>query len=369
MMTQEKEDYENSLKYPKGNPELQDIEARLASTQRKIRDADSELRQLSTVVNDKEKELKELRQVQAAREADHLIWIQENRAIESELAKLKRQEVTSPNLVGMHAKEAEEEVESVRQKVRELESRLERAKQPKTRPEIYIQDKEASELAEANMKLEADICALVEKAASMEDKLKKTKETLSSNSLLLDSYYKELQQLNATLRNSNTGAIDSKKQQKEFKGKNAALRQLLEEQKKDAETQRQQCEETCEQKILLELDRRKLEREKMSREVVVKMTSEELKKAKEAHTKLLEDKIQAHEELNALMQHTGILESQNAELQDELSRFGEADEIVRKDLDRRPHIDLLKSKNEEELMRSIGKLRSSISPDRSRKGI
>eukprot|EP00826_Nyctotherus_ovalis_P015095 TRINITY_DN14258_c0_g2_i1.p1 TRINITY_DN14258_c0_g2~~TRINITY_DN14258_c0_g2_i1.p1 ORF type:complete len:328 (-),score=109.48 TRINITY_DN14258_c0_g2_i1:34-1017(-) len=304
VMAQEKEDYESSFKYPKSNPELQNLEARLASKQRRIRDADSELRQLSTTMNDKEKELKELRQMQAAREADHLIWVQENRAIENELAKLKRQEMSNQfnkEGVGMHAREAEEEVESIRQKVKELESRLERAKQPKTRPESKIHDKEANELAEANMKLETDICALVEKAASMEDKLKKTKETFSSNSLLLDSYYKELRQLNATLRNSSVRTIESKKQLKEFKGKNAVLKHSLEEQKKDAEVQKQQCEETCEQKILLELDRRKLEREKMSSEVVVKMTGEELKKAKEMHTKLLEDKIQAHEELNALM--------------------------------------------------------------------
>ena len=112
----------------------------------------------------------------------------------------------------------------------------------------------------------------------------------------------------------------------------------------------------------LELEKKKLENETLSKDIEARSAKKELEKIRDTHGMLLEGHVQRTEELNALKQHAEVLENQNATLNNELDRFVETDEKVRHDLDRRIHVDYLKSKNTEELQQSIIKVKESLSP-------
>jgi len=352
---------------------LQRLEVALAKTQREVGDVDYELHHLKTVISKKDEELEQLRQAHAVREADNLKCLQDNRVIENELLQYKKTALLSDNqfndeVINMQrrAKEAEEEVKSIRQKVQELENRLEEARRPYTLHKAFFntKDKEVNDLTQANMKLETEVRILMEKAESLEDKVERKKQIFKDNSNLLESYYKELKHLNFILRNADNGVIESNKQLKEVKGGNKTLKQSLEKHKKDADLLKQEFEKMCEQKVLTELDHRGLIRAKANNEVAAQMANEELKEMRAANTKLLGERIEMHEELNALMQHKELLQTQNAKMQDELDKFNETDEIVRKDLDRKSRVQFMKNRNEEEIMESIRKVRDSVSGKR-----
>jgi len=352
---------------------LQRLEVALAKAQREVGDVDYELHHLKTVISKKDEELEQLRQVHAAREVDNIKCLQDNRVIENELLQYKKTALLSNNqfndeVVNMQrrAKEAEEEVKSIRQKVQELENRLEEARRPYTLHKAFFntKDKEVNDLTQTNMKLETEIRILMEKAESLEDKVERKKQIFKDNSNLLESYYKELKHINSILRNADSGVIESNKQLKEVKGGNKTLKQSLEKHKKNADLLKQEYEKILKQKTLTDHNRRELIRAKTNSEVTAQMANEELKEIKAANTKLLGERIEIHEELNALMQHKELLQIQNAKMQDELDKFNETDEIVRKDLDRKSRVQFMKNRNEKEIMDSIKKLRDLASAKR-----
>ena len=62
--------------------------------------------------------------------------------------------------------------------------------------------------------------------------------------------------------------------------------------------------------------------------------------------------------------HTSVLEKQNMNLNHEIENITTTDELVRRELDRKNRLELLKSKDEEELKKSIAKVSLSKSPPR-----
>jgi len=114
----------------------------------------------------------------------------------------------------------------------------------------------------------------------------------------------------------------------------------------------------------LEIEKTRLEKEALNKEVEALSAKKNLNKANELMNELHEGKYYIEKELNAMKEHTNVLERQNLNLHNEIQNIVTTDESVRRDLDRKFRIENLKAKNIEELQRSSEKVRLSSSPKR-----
>jgi len=73
-------------------------------------------------------------------------------------------------------------------------------------------------------------------------------------------------------------------------------------------------------------------------------------------------------EIEALNRHMDLLQQQNAELSVELEKFIEADEQVRRNLNRRGKVEEIRSKVDEAILKSMREVETRRSPDRFFRG-
>lgn len=92
----------------------------------------------------------------------------------------------------------------------------------------------------------------------------------------------------------------------------------------------------------------------------------EIDSLKFSNSQMRDSNIELLNEKDALEKHAQVLQSQNLDIQRELDKFCETDEMVRSQLDRRGRVVSIRSKNENELVRSYHKIEDvrSRSPQR-----
>ena len=96
--------------------------------------------------------------------------------------------------------------------------------------------------------------------------------------------------------------------------------------------------------------------------------SVEIDMLKAGNAKYASDATEMQSEVDALTKHMNLLSNQNYELSVELEKFIEADEQVRRNLNRRDKVEQIRSKVDSAIMKSIAEVEKRRSPDRRDRG-
>ncbi len=368
--------------------ELKMVSGTLENRRKELKDMETELYAYKGLLDDKDSELVRLRREQTDRETDNLALSKGKRALEADLMNTKDSRLAAQKeadglaavnerldkeraLVEDNARDAEREAALLRKKIEDAEIRLELAKkdrlQKETELDVVLDGKKATrqdadKITLANIRFENENRDISLKIKDIELQLAKTRQRYDDSLALLDAKEKELARAKSGLTYTEDRSLTAGAELRKLREDNETLQRLLDRYRKDVDFQKKLREIEAQKKLDLELEKRKLENEALSKEIEARSAKKELEKIRDTHGQLLEDHHQLHDELSALKQHAEVLENQNATLHNELDRFVETDEKVRRDLDRKPHVDYIKSKNTEELQQSIMKVRESLSP-------
>lgn len=162
-----------------------------------------------------------------------------------------------------------------------------------------------------NKRLLEETSELSRQITSLEIELDRVNKKLKNAQLLTES--KEIE-LNREKRLSPSKVPNYKVQSDIYRLKrdNEMMQTLMDTYKRDVEIQKKLRNEEISQRLDLEAEKRKLEKEKLYKEIEATSAKRELEKIKDTHDYLLDSKLQMNEELEALKEHTGVLENQNS---------------------------------------------------------
>ena len=90
----------------------------------------------------------------------------------------------------------------------------------------------------------------------------------------------------------------------------------------------------------------------------------DLEGARFSNSSLLDNNSNLQVEIDALNNHIKVLEAQNKDLTNELEQFVQANEDIRNRLDRKTRVMDLRSKNEQQLQKSLAHVNDAKSPPR-----
>lgn len=366
------------------------LESSLATKQKQLKDADAEIYSCKTLLGDRDLELGKLRSDQSSCESNNLQLIKENRLLENDIATVKEScagvERDIHNLIILNeqinkekaslevqVKDAETDIIVLRKRIEEAETRLEIAQRRKAQKEselaVEINNKntnrdEAAKLNSISLRLEQEINELATQASTYEVRLSSLYKQCDDRNLTLNAKDNELLQVKAVLSRSEDRSLAASADLRKAREDNETLQRLLDQYKKDVDFQKKLREIEASKKLELEVEKRRLQNEALSKEMEARSAMQDLERVRDSHGILLGDQMQLNEELSALKQHAGVLETQNLSLHNELERFAETDQVVRRELDRKPRVDYIKAKNNESLQQSIIRVRNSQSPVR-----
>jgi len=363
----------------------------LASKEKSLKDMETELYALKGLLEDKDAEIIRLRREEAEKKDEISFLSKEKRGLETDLLTVKDNRLNAQKDADTYAslnerldkerafledkaRSAETDAAILRKKIEEAEIKFELAKKDKAAKEaslnVVLDGKKATRddadrLLVSSVKLENENRDISLRIKDIEIQLEKARQRYDDCSALLDAKEKEIARVKSGLSYTEDRSVTAGLELKKLKDENESLQRLLDRYRKDVDFQKKLREIEQQKKIELELEKRKLENEALSKEIEARSAKKELEKIKDTHGALLEDKLAMHEELSALKEHTEVLENQNATLHNELDRFVETDEKVRRDLDKKAHVEYLKSKNNTELEKSIIKLKEASPSKRS----
>eukprot|EP00826_Nyctotherus_ovalis_P017670 TRINITY_DN1521_c0_g1_i34.p1 TRINITY_DN1521_c0_g1~~TRINITY_DN1521_c0_g1_i34.p1 ORF type:complete len:317 (-),score=88.60 TRINITY_DN1521_c0_g1_i34:153-1103(-) len=270
-------------------------------------------------------------------------------------------------------KDAEADILVLRRRIEEVETRLELAQRRKAQKEselaAEISNKnanrdEVTRLNSAGLKIEQEVNELEKELSVLEVRLSNSYKQCDDRNLLLSAKDSELMQVKTALSRAEDRSLAASTDFRKAREDNDTLQRLLDQYKKDVDFQKKLREIEMSKKHELEIEKRRLQNEALSKEIEARSALQSLERVKDSHGQLLGDRVQLDDELNALRQHAEVLETQNMSLHNELERFVDTDTVVRRELDRKPIVDYIKAKNNESLQQSIIKVRNSQSPVR-----
>lgn len=146
------------------------------------------------------------------------------------------------------------------------------------------------------------------------------------------NYDRQVRQYKAETQSAQAKELEVQRELLKLRVDNEVYTKLLHDYKADAETQKKLKALETARKHEAEHELNRLEKESLVKEMAKRAIVRELEQVKGSHHKLLEDRRQLSEGIEALAKHAKILQSQNKELHNELEQFVETDEKVRKEL-------------------------------------
>ncbi len=199
------------------------------------------------------------------------------------------------------------------------------------------------------------------------------KRKYEDTSYILDNKEKELNQARRMVDYEESKNYEAKDKVRKLERENQTLGYLAESHKKEAMVNRRLREDEAERNIELSMGKRSLEKRAREKEFEAYSALQEKDRIAERQGELLEENYYKSQELDALKEHADVLDSQNykvtqsniCQLTTEIENIANEDEVIRRDLDRRHRVDFLKSKNQNQIMKSAEKLSRSRSPVRS----
>ena len=371
--------------------EMRRTEGAIVGRQQDLKDMETQIYSCKGLLDDKDAEILRLRRDQAAYEDNNAKLLREKQLLEEDIrsikyghmsAKKEAESIAIENerinseraVVGGRAREAEDELIMIRRRIEDEEVRFNLARRNKeqkdTELNVVINAKssdrqEVERINLANMRLENENREIAQRIAEIESQLLRTRQRCNDGSLLIDNKNKEIMQLRSSLSLSESRDLSANVDLRKSREEREILERMLDKYREDVDFQKRLRELESSKKYELQQEKKKLESEALSKDLEARSAKRELERIKDTHGSLIEDRMQMDEELNALRQHAEVLENQNSSLSNELDSIAYTGEKVRQELDRKPRVDYLKSKNNEELQRSIEKVRISTSPRRS----
>jgi len=358
----------------------------LENKERYLKSINDELYSIKSLLNSKEDEVLRLKEDQATYEEEIMRGENNVRLLEDEVRALRHGHLSAKKnaealayeaehlsseraAMGSRVRDMEDEIVYLRQKVRDEETRLEAARIAKERRDAELAAMKYREEMDTwnvrNARLEAENRELEQRITDVELQVMKLKRRCEHSSLLLEDKSKDLSQLRMSLSYSPRRSESMYAELRKVKEDNDSLQRMLDRYREDANFQKRLTEIEAAKKIELEIEKKRLESEALSKDLEARMARRELERVKDTRGMLLEDRSQINEELDALKKHAEVLEDQNAAMNNELERFVETDERVRRDLDRKYKVDYLKSKNSDQLQKSFARVVRVTSPKRS----
>lgn len=175
----------------------------------------------------------------------------------------------------------------------------------------YSNQREADILIQANKKLLDEKEYMAMKARELEIQQAKLRQNLDNTLALMEIKEKDLKNARLGLSYSEEKSVAVKSDLYKLKKENESLHLLLDKYRNDADFQKMLTTEEMKKKAEVAKEKEKLEREAMLKEYEARKAKEQLTKIQDTHEYLLDNKIQLNQELEALKEHTDLLESQN----------------------------------------------------------
>ncbi len=317
--------------------DLRAINDSLSAKQREAKDIDAEIYAYKGLLEDKGAEVARLRKELAQRQDENLVLAKQRRNAETDVLSLsaskKAAESDADHLAAINDKLMNEKAEAearerdsaveaagLRRQVDELEAKVALARKEKDQRaaelDVVLDTKksgldEADRLASFNSKLQAENQDLSNMAKDTEIQLMKAKQKYEDSLALLDAKEKELARARSGLSYTENRSTGAGAELYKLKQDNETLQRLLDSYRKDVDFQKKLREIESGKKMELELEKRRLENEALSKDIEARTAKKELEKVKDSHDMLLDSRLQMNEELSAMKEHADLLESQN----------------------------------------------------------
>lgn len=371
--------------------ELKELEEQLVMIQKKLKNVEEECYMQSKLLTDKDEELERLKHDYELLENKNYQGANEKRSLELEVNSLNQARISAERetdslmllnerLYGertdleIRTRDVLNETNTLARKIEEAERKLELAKRNVMQKETEIDSEargkslcseKAINLNSLNTKLEDENKMLSIKVIELENSIARKQQQYNDSSTILSVRHKELDHASSGLNYSESKNVLMQKEFEQRQSENESLQRLLDQYRQDVDFQKNLREIESAKKLELEIEKRRLEQEAVSKDIEARSARRELEKVKGNHEQLLKGNWQINEELNALKDHAELLENQNTSLNNELENIVDTDQVVRKELDRKSRVEYIKDKNNSELQRSFTRLQNSRSPQRS----
>ncbi len=326
----------------KKNANLQDDIARasaeLADLQARIRDGSSQLGAHKGLADDRNGEIQKLKREVAEAEAENMRLRQLKVGAERDLDEINERKKVAEKELDSHLElspklkrskelsearmqDAELEAATLSRRLRELEMELDLVTKQHAQKEQDLdlarqsrrmgQDEAVSQQVKQKHLLD-EKDSLTLKTRDLDQQLRLTNRKLDDMLTLADSKEKELRAARSGTTMAESRELQTREEVRKTKQENEVLQILLDKYRGDVSKERQLRDAEAARKLQLEDEKKRLSREAMLKDIEARSAKQELEKIRSTHTQLLDEKIQASQELDAIKQHADLLESQNA---------------------------------------------------------
>ena len=224
--------------------------------------------------------------------------------------------------------------------------------------------KESDKMILLNSKLLEEKKYLEDKAGSLEFQLGQLEKKIGETGKLIDAKEQELVNAKFSLNISEEKNHDARINLDKLRKDKETLEILMNKYKNDALMNKKLRDDQARRALELESEKNLLEKRVSNKEIEAFSVKKDLERIADAHNRLMVEHLDSNIELDALKEHTSLLENQNINLHTEIDGIVITDSKVRDELNRKDKLQYMKSKNLEELQKSSEKVRMSTSPKR-----
>lgn len=153
---------------------------------------------------------------------------------------------------------------------------------------------------------------LERRTRDMDQELRVANSKLDDVLALIDSKDKELRTVETGASYAETKEFEAREETKKLKQENDVLQILLDKYRGDVDREKRMRDAEAERKYQLEDEKKRLAREALLKDMEARSAKQELERIRDTHDQLLDEKLQTSQELDAIKEHTELLQSQNA---------------------------------------------------------
>lgn len=168
-----------------------------------------------------------------------------------------------------------------------------------------------SRLLDINDKVTSENSSLVVRIGGLEREFGQLRQRLEDASAVLGTREKELLGVRSEIVRTEDKSAEAAGELAQMHKENDTLKVVTDKYRNDAEFQKKFREDEARQKLMLEEEKRRLEREALSKEFEARNVKKELEQIHLTSERLMGNHDQLNQELEALRQHAGLLESHN----------------------------------------------------------
>ena len=248
--------------------------------------------------------------------------------------------------------------------LREKENQQLRAEISLREEKMVTKENDLTNLYLLNSKLKDEAKLYENRCISQESKINSIEGQLLDSSRMLEIKAKELRDTQLNLSRVEEKNIEKMALMDQMEKEKKLVEKMMEEYKREGLINKKLKEEESVKATLLEMEKEKLRKEAERKSLDALIATQSLHKSELERSAIQSNLHDVNYELNAIKDHTALLESQNLKLHKELDSVVILEENVRKELDRKYRFEKMKEDNLKELQRSAEKVRLSQSPSK-----